>query len=137
MRLCTKCGSEKPSSDFARRTSGGRSGYQSWCRDCHKAYQNGAGKRPKREYRNKRRESLKAEIDLIKSAPCSDCGQTFPTVCMDFDHIRGEKLGNIATMINNCTSRESIFEEIAKCELVCANCHRLRTHQRRLEKGVI
>jgi hypothetical protein len=44
---------------------------------------------------------------------------------MDFDHVRGEKLFGIAVNMN--ISWERLEAEIAKCEIVCANCHRIRT----------
>jgi len=71
------------------------------------------------------------EVEKLKNQPCTDCGQTFPRVCMDFDHVRGEKLGNVGTMVSHGWSRQKIMDEIAKCELVCANCHRIRTSDRR------
>ena len=51
---------------------------------------------------------------------------------MDFDHVTGEKLDNICGMRMRTVEREKILAEIAKCEVVCANCHRARTHARRL-----
>jgi hypothetical protein len=48
---------------------------------------------------------------------------------MEFDHVRGEKLGNVANMARHC-SIAKIDAEIAKCDLVCANCHRERTWSR-------
>ena len=49
---------------------------------------------------------------------------------MDFDHRdRKTKLTNINRMINyRSYSKEKILEEIEKCDLVCANCHRIRTY---------
>ena len=47
---------------------------------------------------------------------------------MDFDHIRGKKLHNVAWLVN--VSERRLLEEIAKCDLVCANCHRIRTARR-------
>ena len=68
----------------------------------------------------------------IKSGPCADCGNRFETCCMDFDHKDGSsKLFNIGTMFAHHYSMELIKEELAKCELVCANCHRIRTRNRR------
>jgi hypothetical protein len=50
---------------------------------------------------------------------------------MDFDHVNGEKLDDICGMRMRTVSREAIRTEIEKCEVVCANCHRARTHLRR------
>lgn len=72
-----------------------------------------------------------AYVNTLKAAPCSDCGGTFPPCAMDFDHVRGEKRRGIAAAIGR--SRAALLRELEKCELVCANCHRIRTHIRRLE----
>lgn len=63
-----------------------------------------------------------------KDVPCMDCGQRFPPYVMDFDHV-GEKRGNIAKMATS--PRKAVLAEIAKCEVVCSNCHRIRTYNRR------
>lgn len=75
---------------------------------------------------------INAEVKQLKeSQPCLDCGKSYPHYVMDFDHVRGEKRANIADMINRSCSRKAVFDEIAKCDLVCSNCHRVRTHTRR------
>ena len=74
------------------------------------------------------RAKKKLVIDDLKNVPCTDCGNTFPPCCMDFDHIEGIKEFSIG---NNLTrSLDSLLTEIEKCEIVCANCHRLRTFLR-------
>lgn len=77
---------------------------------------------------NKRRLATVAWINTIKSSPCTDCGKSFPTCCMQFDHIGDNKLYDIASMTSCATAK--ILEEIEKCELVCANCHAIRTNNR-------
>lgn len=67
-------------------------------------------------------------LDELKSKPCLDCGNVRPLVAMDFDHVRGEKVANISQMWS--WRRARVEAEIAKCDLVCANCHRERTHRR-------
>lgn len=73
--------------------------------------------------------------DLIRSLkegrPCEDCRETFPPVCMDFDH-SGDKIMNVSAMAVRVKSLARVREEAAKCEVVCACCHRLRTERRRL-----
>jgi hypothetical protein len=59
-----------------------------------------------------------------------DCGIRYPTYVMDFDHIAGKKRTHIAAMRGNF-AWDQIAAEIAKCEVVCANCHRERTFRRR------
>jgi hypothetical protein len=74
-------------------------------------------------------------LDSLKSAPCVDCGNTFPACAMDWDHTRGEKLFNLGSMRSSQwvseKAKKRILEEIAKCDLVCACCHRVRTSDRR------
>jgi hypothetical protein len=62
-----------------------------------------------------------------------DCGGSFHPVCMQFDHIaeRGEKFKDISKMMNY--GLQKLYEEIAKCDLVCANCHALRTYNRQVQ----
>ena len=68
-------------------------------------------------------------IDKIKAAPCMDCGGVFPPECMDFDHRPGEgKFMSVGRMYMMNPTR--LAAEIAKCDLVCANCHRVRTRAR-------
>ena len=70
----------------------------------------------------------------LKSGPCTDCGVTFPAVCMDFDHVpgRGDKIKEVSKMARSSGAAVTarISAEIAKCDLVCANCHRIRSCQR-------
>jgi hypothetical protein len=64
-----------------------------------------------------------------KEKPCMDCGIQYPYYVMQFDHVRGQKVANIAYLAtkNNMTA---IRDEIAKCDVVCGNCHAERTWQR-------
>lgn len=73
-------------------------------------------------------------LDRVKSRPCLDCKWTFPPECMDFDHVRGKKLFNVNTQ-SVSKAREKVLAEIAKCDLVCANCHAIRTRKQMLKKG--
>lgn len=60
--------------------------------------------------------------------PCVDCGFNDPRA-LDFDHVRGEKEGNVSNMVCGGFSIKRIQAEIDKCEVRCANCHRIRTHE--------
>lgn len=81
---------------------------------------------------HRRRREIKAWLNELKQAsPCVDCKVSYPYYVMDFDHI-GEKSTEINKLIN-VTSYRRLEEEIAKCELVCSNCNRARTHKRNLE----
>ena len=72
-------------------------------------------------------------IDDLKDKPCADCGQEFPPECMDFDHRPDEvKVCNVATL--HSRRKDLILAEVAKCDVVCANCHRIRSKKRVVEK---
>lgn len=68
--------------------------------------------------------------DLKEKNPCMDCKVSYPYYMMDFDHVRGTKQANVAELINTL-SKKRLNEEIAKCEIVCSNCHRARTYIRK------
>ena len=61
--------------------------------------------------------------------PCVDCGLA-DIRCLEFDHVRGEKSAPITKLINRLTPLEVLEAEIAKCEVRCASCHRLKTLER-------
>jgi hypothetical protein len=68
--------------------------------------------------------------DYKLAAGCADCGYDENPVALEFDHLPGfVKLFNIGEQIGNL-SMESIWAEIAKCDVVCANCHNIRTSER-------
>ena len=71
--------------------------------------------------------------DLKTKTPCVDCGINYPYYVMDFDHVRGQKHANVMELVSTL-SKKRIDQEIAKCEIVCSNCHRIRTHVRKMAK---
>tara|TARA_R110000824_G_scaffold4250_1_gene20226 strand:- start:86 stop:457 length:372 start_codon:yes stop_codon:yes gene_type:complete len=75
--------------------------------------------------------------DFVKSikeiSECIDCGENNPLV-LDFDHVRGDKVLAISDMVNRAYGINSISEEMEKCEVRCANCHRIITEKRRDDK---
>ena len=75
------------------------------------------------------KQQFKKRLSEIKEASgCMDCGETNPIV-LDFDHLHDKKY-NISRMIHDGFSWKAIKKEIEKCEIVCANCHRIRTYYR-------
>ena len=80
-----------------------------------------------RDGRARNREYVRS---LKEATPCADCGNHFPHVCMDFDHIGDDKTHAVARLVAGARSLDLIKAEIAKCEIVCANCHRIRTFSR-------
>lgn len=82
--------------------------------------------------KNPRKRSKQALVNRLKAAPCTDCKRFFHPCAMDFDHLDPtQKTAAISQLIIRSCSDEKILEEIQKCELVCATCHRIRTYIRR------
>lgn len=82
-------------------------------------------------WRDARKQKAEEILTELKSHPCVDCGGSFPVECVDFDHLPGtKKVMGVSTMVRQGLSRQRIEDEVAKCELVCANCHRIRTRKR-------
>jgi len=84
----------------------------------------------------RQREFAKNFVDSAKSRPCTDCGIQYPPCAMDFDHVRGKKIADLARLRLARGGWSKLVAEIEKCEVVCAICHRLRTKLRR-EAGVV
>ena len=70
-------------------------------------------------------------VKEAKNVPCMDCGGRFHFSAMDFDHVRGKKLFVIGTLKGIGTSIKRLLDEISKCDIVCSNCHRVRTFKQR------
>ena len=130
-RCCSKCKALKPLTEFnfKRRAEGIRHPY---CRDCGKELTRSHYRRRKRLYldRNLRAyNERRLMVIAAKSRPCADCGMQYPYYVMDFDHREGEdKLANVTHL--RYMSEDTLRAEIAKCDVVCANCHRERTWKR-------
>ena len=67
-------------------------------------------------------------VEIKQASGCVDCGENNHIV-LDFDHVRDKKY-NVSRMIHDGFSWKAIMNEIKKCEVVCANCHRIRTYAR-------
>ena len=66
-------------------------------------------------------------VNGLKSRPCADCGIQYPPCVMDFDHTKGTKRFNVSRLSHRMVD---VVAEIEKCDVVCANCHRMRTYAR-------
>ena len=127
-KLCTKCGEEKDLEEFLWSIRGVKR--HSRCRKCHaedKADYYERNKEKMLEYKfdrqvRKRDEARAYVIEYLKSHPCVDCGET-DLMVLTFDHVRGTKRMSVAELVNRGYLVEVIEEEIAKCEVRCANCH--------------
>lgn len=85
----------------------------------------------KDRYNAVKRERRKLATQMLheaKDRPCADCGIKYPPYVMDFDHRDpSEKVADLATF-SRCAGRDRVLAEIAKCDVVCSNCHRERTY---------
>jgi hypothetical protein len=116
-----------PFKDPAKQREAIRKSVAKW-RTAHPA----EAKERQRRYSEKRRTSKRTLVDEIKDVPCMDCGQRFPPYCMDFDHRDpAMKVTEVASLTTSGHSVQTVLDEIAKCDIVCANCHRKRTFNRR------
>ena len=142
MKHCTKCGVEKLETCFNVRSDSEK--LKGTCKEC-------VNKNSRKDYilnkhlyiqssklRTKiRKKDLRGFINVLKDNPCVDCHVKYPACVMDFDHIK-IKTFSIANVCRHLYSNYKILKEIEKCELVCANCHRIRTFIRRGENhGVL
>lgn len=75
--------------------------------------------------------SLRVFYDYLCAQSCVDCGNSNPIV-LEFDHVRDSKSYNVSDMVRKGYKWDTIQKEIDKCEVVCANCHRIRTNDRGL-----
>jgi hypothetical protein len=132
-KKCSLCGLEKPLNHY-NKNKGTPDGFNRVCKSCSK-------KRSKQYYSensslhkknvNDRNQRVRIEqrreiFEFHKKNPCVDCGNNNPVV-LDFDHKDGViKKHNISEMIGTY-SWANILNEIEKCEVRCANCHRIRT----------
>lgn len=89
------------------------------------------------DIQRKRVAVCRAYIRDLKSHPCADCKHSFPWYVTEFDHRNGrDKLVDptVSQLIGTGTLAH-VKAEVAKCDLVCANCHRIRTHERAVKAG--
>lgn len=132
MKYCGDCKQTKDLEDFHRLGTG----QQSVCKEC-------ARRRSRLHYRNNRERhqalakarlrELRGWAATLKSGPCTDCGGTFHHRAMHWDHIANDKAADVSVLVAAGSSKGKILNEIAKCELVCANCHAVRTFEREIE----
>lgn len=131
-KICGSCHLPKDINLFAKKTSA-KDGRQSICKECQSEYNKNYYQENSEEIKEKtapRRDAHKLAskqlvINYLLDHPCIDCGEK-DIVVLDFDHI-GDKEYNIADMIRMGFSLDAIRNEISKCVVRCANCHRRKT----------
>lgn len=117
MKICIKCEIEKPVTEYYIRSGKPRN-------ECKVCFNKAAGLRV-----TKWRQAAKEKLVIHFGSKCIDCKYTGPPFMFDFDHRVPEyKAFGIG---GKCKSYASLLIEAEKCDLVCANCHRMRTHKQR------
>jgi len=135
LKRCAKCGTKKPTDDFALRYKSKPNGPRgSYCSECMKPYRRDHYYNNPEPYKS-RAMTAKKEAQLwffqwLSTKSCVDCGETDPVV-LECDHVRGVKLGTVSHILQS-GSREKLLIEMSKCEVRCANCHKRKTAR---EKG--
>lgn len=130
MKLCTRCKQEKALDAFARRGNGLQSSCKLCKREVNKAHY-AANREMHYLKRDRNRAKYREWYRALKDHPCTDCGQKYHFAAMEWDHLPGfTKLANVGTLVQRGASKQRILEEISKCELVCKNCHGVRTWKR-------
>lgn len=140
MRQCGKCKKNLPFAEFYIRKTGERAGkYYEKCKKCFllrgRDYYHKNQSRQLELAKLRKQKYIKARMEFLaelKNKGCIDCGKIYPPYVMDFDHRDGTiKISSISNLaIHKTSNLEKIKAEIAKCDLVCANCHRIRTYDR-------
>ena len=133
-KTCSRCGLQRDAEkDFSwkRKDQGIRANR---CKYCQSELSRQHYQKDKQSY-NRRTQIRKAKIlrenhmyirAYLSTHPCIDCGKK-DIRTLEFDHVRETKAGEISDMLRQGNSWSTIESEIAKCEIRCANCHRIRT----------
>lgn len=137
IKYCKTCNQNLPLTEFSQRRGTTPS---SKCKACQREYAKQYYNKNKQKYieRNilyngKIRDEVLPVIEALKSEPCLDCKVGYPPYVMDFDHRDpSTKYKGISEMVGTGYKLDRILEEIEKCDLICSNCHRIRTYNRRI-----
>jgi hypothetical protein len=133
-KKCTVCKEEKKICEFNKNKTK-KDGLNNVCSECSqiksKQYYLKNKEKHKKTVLNYTRETIKQNrkkyFELLKNSCCVDCGNNNPLV-LEHDHKDGvDKVKGVGELVKNGTSWKMILEEINKCEIRCANCHRIRT----------
>ena len=100
------------------------------------SYHLGAGQKEKTKQRTRDKRNLivKYVQEYKQGKVCTDCKEDYPYWMLEFDHL-GDKSFNISNFRGYTIDLEKVKSEIKKCEIVCANCHKNRTHFRLVRSG--
>ena len=126
-KRCNKCGTVKPVSEFNKAKSK-KDGYQSYCRKCNsdnlKEHYTSNKEHYSKKKKNRRRKIKEFISKVKKNGKCTYCPENHEA-CLDFHHNDPKlKEHQVVKMVNNRFGKKRIAEEVAKCTILCSNCHR-------------
>ena len=133
MKRCAQCHEHKSIEEFSWKIK--RLGtLATYCKPCMRAYCKSHYRKNGHKHNARRYENTKAYrvrnrtfiIEYLAEHPCVDCGERDIAV-LEFDHVRGQKRGNISEIVSAGWSLDYLQCEIAKCVVRCSNCHRRKT----------
>jgi hypothetical protein len=142
-KKCTICKHPKFLRDFNKRKRS-KDGRQPACKECNAKHSKLYYRKNKKKHRavvlqNKRniqKRNRRFLWNYLLTHPCVDCGYANP-IALEFDHVRGRKIAAISVLAGDSWSLEKIQDEIAKCDVRCAICHRIKTaHQLNWYKNI-
>jgi len=126
MKICSKCKQEKNEIEF-NKNAVRKDGLQSFCRVCdNERKRKYYAQNPTRffKYNDKRTQRLREEVQKYKTEKgCAHCGER-DFRCLDFHHSDANLKVAEVSFLMRYRGEAAVWEEITKCEVVCANCHR-------------
>lgn len=137
VRECLKCQKAKDEVRFR--------GTGTVCRECRSQYSREHYRKNRKPYLARSKQRNEKQIALLQEyvrgvktgKPCMDCGKVYPHYVLDFDHRNAQtKRETVSRMVMAALSVETIKNEIEKCDLICSNCHRIRTWRRAHAEGL-
>lgn len=132
--MCIKCKTEKTIDSF-HADKARKDGKSSWCKQCkyesNKQYERKRSSLRIDQRSDLRNRNYKFVMEFLKNNPCVDCGET-DLLVLEFDHLNGpqRKENRVMSKASCGASLETLVEEMSKCEVRCANCHKRITYQR-------
>lgn len=137
MKICSKCKTMKSTEEFGSNKAR-KDGFQSECKECrretNRAYYLKSPEQNASRMRFAKQRKIENRIfvtEYLSTHPCVDCG--FSDIrALDFDHVLPGKTMHVSNLVSGGYPLKRVVDEIALCEVRCANCHRIITREREL-----
>lgn len=133
MKFCNKCSTNKPRTlEFFHKKTEARDGLSAVCKTCRQEHHQKMKHtklyvlRAERSRLNNRNRAILFYRESLSTEECVTCGEDNPNV-LEYDHVYGIKKKGVYVLVNSGYSNVVIQKEMDKCEIVCRNCHMIRT----------